>query len=370
MFDVAIVGLGPAGRALASACASAGLQVLAVDPHPDAVWAPTFGMWADELGELPTTVVRARVDHPEIRGRAAHDLSRTYVILDNPALQAALPLTGVEIERSRLDDDDVLALSGRARVVVDARGARPDGRVRDDLTPHQTAYGIVLPSALAAPALGHAEGFLMDFTPDWAADPDRPEDPASFLYALPLGDGQVLLEETCLAAAPGVPIDTLKVRLGRRLERRGVDPAAIATPSGREVVRIPMLGRGAPPPPGVVAIGTAGRGGHPVSGYSVAHALASAPRLASAIAAGRTPVPDPTRAGDHVRSLALRALLRLDSDTTIELFDAFGRLRPGQQRAFLSRQSSALSVLGAMWGIFRLMPGKAQRRLVAATFGR
>ena len=138
----------------------------------------------------------------------------------------------------------------------------------------------------------------------------RPEDPASFLYALPLGDGQVLLEETCLAAAPGVPIDTLKVRLGRRLERRGVDPAAIATPLGREVVRIPMLGRGAPPPPGVVAIGTAGRGGHPASGYSVAHALASAPRLASAIAAGRTPVPDPTRAGDHVRSLALRALLR------------------------------------------------------------
>lgn len=370
MFDVAIVGLGPAGRALASACASAGLQVLAVDPHPDAVWAPTFGMWADELGDLPTTVVRARVDHPEIRGRAAHDLTRTYVILDNPALQAALPLTGVEIERSRLDDDDVKALSGRARVVVDARGARPDGRVLDDPTPHQTAYGIVLPSALAAPALGHAEGFLMDFTPDWAADPDRPEDPASFLYALPLGDGQVLLEETCLAAAPGVPIDTLKVRLGRRLERRGVDPAAIATPSGREVVRIPMLGRGAPPPPGVVAIGTAGRGGHPVSGYSVAHALASAPRLASAIAAGRTPVPDPTRAGDHVRSLALRALLRLDSDTTIELFDAFGRLRPGQQRAFLSRQSSALSVLGAMWGIFRRMPGKAQRRLVAATFGR
>ncbi len=370
MFDVAIVGLGPAGRALASACASAGLRVLAVDPHPDAVWAPTFGMWADELGDLPTTVVRARVDHPEIRGRAAHDLTRTYVILDNPALQAALPLTGVEIERSRLDDDDVKALSGRARVVVDARGARPDGRVRDDLTPHQTAYGIVLPSDLAAPALGHAEGFLMDFTPDWAADPDRPEDPASFLYALPLGDGQVLLEETCLAAAPGVPIDTLKVRLGRRLERRGVDPAAIATPSGREVVRIPMLGRGAPPPPGVVAIGTAGRGGHPVSGYSVAHALASAPRLASAIAAGRTPVPDPTRAGDHVRSLALRALLRLDSDTTIELFDAFGRLRPGQQRAFLSRQSSALSVLGAMWGIFRRMPGKAQRRLVAATFGR
>ena len=40
-FDVAVVGLGPAGRALASRCAARGLSVLAVDPRPEAVWAPT-----------------------------------------------------------------------------------------------------------------------------------------------------------------------------------------------------------------------------------------------------------------------------------------------------------------------------------------
>ncbi|MDO5533356.1 MAG: lycopene cyclase family protein [Propionibacteriaceae bacterium] len=370
MFDVAIVGLGPAGRALASACADAGLRVLALDPNPDAVWTPTYGLWADELGDLPPSVVRSRVPHPQIRGRAAHDLARTYVVLNNAALQAALPLTDVTVERARLDDEAVAALARRARVVVDARGARPAGRLADDPTPHQTAYGIVLPAELAAPALGEAEGFLMDFTPDWAADPHRPEGTASFLYAIPLSDGRVLLEETCLAAAPGVPIDTLKERLRVRLERRGVDTEAITAPLEREVVRIPMLGRGEDPPPGVIAIGTAGRGGHPVSGYSVAHALATAPRLAATIAAGRTPEPDPTRPGDHVRSLALRALLRLDADTTIELFEAFGRLRPDQQRAFLRRDGSARRVLGAMWGIFRRMPARAQRRLVVATFGR
>lgn len=370
MFDVAIVGLGPAGRALASASAGHGLRVLAIDPNPDAVWTPTYGLWADELGDLPPAVARARVERPLLRGRRAHDLARPYVVLDNAALQAALPLAGVSVERDRLDDAGVAALTRRARVVVDARGARPDGRLADDPSPHQTAYGIVVTAEQAAPALGGAEGFLMDFAPDWAADPQHPEAPASFLYALPLGDGRVLLEETCLAAAPGVPVETLKHRLRRRLERRGVDAGAIASPLDREIVRIPMRGRGEDPPSGVIAIGTAGRGGHLVSGYSVAHALATGPRLAASLAAGRTPAPDPTRPGDHVRSLALRALLRLDADTTIELFDAFGRLRPAQQRAFLRRGSGADGVLGAMWGIFRRMPGWARRRLVTATFGR
>lgn len=369
MFDVAIVGLGPAGRALASACAARGLDVLAMDPNPAARWFPTYGLWADELADLPDATVRARVHQPEIRARGAHYLDREYVVLDNAALQDALPLAGVVIERARLADADVSALTTRARVVVDARGARPDGRRLDDPTPHQTAYGIVVSVAQAAPALKGAEGFLMDFTPDWAEDPTRPDAPATFLYALPLGGDRVLLEETCLAAAPGLAIDELKDRLHRRLVRRGVDPAALRSPLEREVVRIPMLGRGAPPPPGVLALGTAGRGGHPVSGYSVAHALATAPRLAEEIATGATPNPDPPRSGDVVRHLALRALLRLDADATIELFEAFGRLDPAHQKSFLRRDSRATSVLAAMWDMFRGMPPSARRALIVATFG-
>src|SRR5699024_12812094 len=49
MFYGAIVGLGPAGRALASRCAAAGLTVLALDPHPEAPWTQTLSLWADQV---------------------------------------------------------------------------------------------------------------------------------------------------------------------------------------------------------------------------------------------------------------------------------------------------------------------------------
>lgn len=369
MFDVAIAGLGPAGRALASACAGRGLHVLAIDPTPDSVWSPTYGLWADELAGLPDDVVWARTHHPEIRARGSHDLDRTYLILDNAAVQRALPLDGVTVERGRLGDDEVTALRGRATVVVDARGARPDTRRPDDPAPAQTAYGIVVSEEDALPALGGAESLLMDFSPDWAPDPTAPEGPASFLYAVPVGDGQMLLEETCLAAAPALGIDELKVRLHRRLERRGVAPEVWRHPLDREIVWIPMHGRGAPPPDGAIAVGTAGRGGHVVSGYSVAHSLATAAPLARSIAAGAAPDPDPRRPADLVRAIALRALLRLDATATIELFEGFGRLTPARQRAFLRRSSSAPAALGAMWSMFRAMPMKARGALIRATFG-
>lgn len=369
MFDVAVVGLGPAGWALASACARVGLRVLAIDPVPHAVWAPTYGLWADELGELPPEVVRSRMGHPEIRAHGVHDLDRTYVVLDNAATQAALPLTGVEIGAGRLDDAALMGLHRRAHVVVDARGARPEGRVPGDPAPAQTAYGLILDAADAAPALQGAEALLMDFTPDWALDPATPDAPASFLYALPLGEGRVLLEETCLAAAPGLGIDVLTQRLQRRLTRRGVDAAALAAPLGREVVRIPLHGRGARPVPGTLAIGTAGRGGHPVTGYSVAHSLAQATPLAAAIAEGRVAQPDPLRPADLARALALRSLLRLDAPGTIALFEAFGRLPRARQRAFLHRDAPQGAVLGAMWAMFRHLSPSDGLGLARATFG-
>lgn len=369
MFDVAVVGLGPAGRSLASACVTRGLSVLAIDPDPGADWRPTYGLWADELAGLPQTAVRARTSHPAIRAVGTHNLGRTYLVLDNDATQDALSLDCATVEVARLDDDGVSALAHRAKVVVDARGARPNGRAEQDDSPVQTAYGIVVDEASARPALLGAEALLMDFTPDWAERPDAPDGPASFLYAIPLGEGRMLLEETCLAAAPALEISELKSRLHRRLSRRGVQPEAWENPLDREMVWIPMRGRNEPAPTGAIAIGTAGRGGHLVSGYSVAHSLGRAAELAEEIATGSPPKVDPHLASDLVRSLALRSLLRLDAATTIDLFEGFGRLEVPQQRAFLRRGSSAPSLLGAMWSMFRSMPVASRLRLILATFG-
>lgn len=377
-FDLAVVGLGPAGRALASRSAAHGLSVLAIDPRPDAVWSPTYGIWADELGDLPESVVRTRVVGPELRALGRHTLRRDYLVLDNAALQQALPLDAVEVRRARLDDGETSALRGtrpgQARVVVDARGARPDGLVPDDPAPAQTAYGIVVPSDEAAPALDGAPGLLMDWRTDWTGG-DAPHGTPTFLYAIPLGDDRVLLEETCLAAAPGLPIPELRTRLHRRLVWRGVRPAVIEHPLEREIVRIPMRGRGQRPPEGVLAVGTAGRGGNLVTGYSVAHSLGRADVLAAtiantSIASGRLPADaDPAAPADLLREMGLRALLRLDVDGTLGLFDAFGRLPTAAQRAFMSRDSAALGLAAAMWGMFTRMPLTAKGRLIAATLG-
>ena len=369
MADVAVVGLGPAGRALASRCAARGLSVLAVDPRPAAVWTPTYGLWADELAGLPASVVRARTENPELRARRVHPLERAYLVLDNAALQAALPLDGVEVRTARLDDGQVGALREEARVVVDARGARPEGLRPDDPAPMQTAYGVVVPADVARPALQGAESLLMDWRTDWS-DEARPSATLTFLYAIPVGGDRVLLEETCLAAAPGLPVAELRTRLRRRLLARGVDPAAVDHPLEREVVRIPMRGRDRPPPPGVLAVGTAGRGGHRVTGYSVAHSLRRADELARALAQGDVPHDaDPMDAAERVREVGLRALLRLSTQGTLELFEGFGRLPASRQRDFLSRDSGTAELLGAMWGMFAQMPVAAKAELVRASLG-
>ena len=44
----------------------------------------------------------------------------------------------------------------------------------------------------------------------------------SFLYGMPLGNGRVFLEETCLVSKPGLPFATLKRRLERRLDAMGL----------------------------------------------------------------------------------------------------------------------------------------------------
>lgn len=369
MHHVAVVGLGPAGRALASRCAVHGASVLAVDPRPEALWTPTYGVWEDELGDLPPSVVRHRVAQPMIRARSRYGLARGYVVLDNAALQEALPLDGVEVRRARLSDDEVSDLRSEATVVVDARGARPSGPVTDDQAAAQTAYGIVVTAEAARPALQGAEALLMDWQTDWSGR-TRPRGPASFLYAMPLGEDRVLLEETCLAAAPPLPVAELAVRLRTRLLARGVDPRVIEEPLAREVVRIPMRGRDAPPPAGALAVGVAGRGGHLVTGYSVAHSLAGADDLARAIVAGDPPAQvDPEGPADVVREVGLRALLRLDVNGTIDLFEAFGRLPASQQRDFMSRSSHAPALTRAMWGMFAQMPLRARAELVRATAG-
>lgn len=203
MADVVVAGGGPAGWSLASACARVGLRVTLVAATHG--WPATYGMWLDETDVLPpgSRWVSARA-----RG-GGRLLPREYAVLDNESVLAAFAHPGIEVLKARteamtatevhLTNGDVLQ-----GMVFDATGVLgAANRVE------QTAYGVVVP---ASPLLPPGEAIFMD----WRRPPGFGE-PATFLYAVPLPDGRVLLEETCLARRPGLSFAELRDRLHARL---------------------------------------------------------------------------------------------------------------------------------------------------------
>lgn len=59
--------------------------------------------------------------------------------------------------------------------------------------------------------------------PNWEGELGTTGEAPSFLYAMPLSDGTVFLEETCLVARPTLPFSALKRRLDRRCAAMGIE---------------------------------------------------------------------------------------------------------------------------------------------------
>ncbi|WP_143267076.1 lycopene cyclase family protein, partial [Amycolatopsis thailandensis] len=272
MADVVIAGGGPAGRALARACARRGLETVLIDPAPGRRWRATYGLWADELPSLPESAVACAPSSTVAFGTAPHVLDRQYLVVDNAGLREWLgggydvvagTVSGVDHGAQgssvRLEDGRILA----AGLYFDASGTRPRGNRYE-----QTAFGAVLP---AEDALR-----LVD-DPETAVFMDWRETESGFLYVLPLGDGTVLVEETSLARKPGLPLELLAARLRARLKAAGL------TSRGREErVRI-VLDVPAPRHGRTVPFGAAGGLVHPATGYSVATSVRLAEPVADAV---------------------------------------------------------------------------------------
>lgn len=351
--DVAVVGLGPAGRALAHRLVARGASVVAVDPAPDAPWSATYGGWVHQLPAWLGAAAGAESPRVDLIAHGRHRLGGRYLVLDNAVLQRRLDLGGADVRAARVPDAD---LAGLASVVVDCRGAR--GVRRGTPGPLQTAHGVALPRQAAEPLLGGADAVLMDWRPDdggarWGVR--RP----SFCYVVPLPDGRVLAEETCLAGLPPLPEAELAERLHWRLIRAGVDPAVLAA-GEVEHVRIPMT-----PPRGGLPdrFGSAAGELNPITGYSVFASLAAADDAARTLL--ETERLRPRR--DPWRPLALGALLQLRPDGVVGLFDAFGRLPARQQRVVLDAHAPAPALLAALARQWTLMPAAVRAGLVAAT---
>lgn len=369
--DVAVVGLGPAGRALAAACLRAGLRVAAVDPAPERRWPATYGAFTADLAGLDVPLA-AVVERPVARtaGGGTAAVAGAYAVLDTDALQAGLDLTGARrhVARAAQLAPTAVHLAGggvvAARVVVDARGATGQDRTV------QTAFGVVVPTARAEPLLAGADGVFMDWRPEHGAGPAGAP---TFCYVVPLGGGRVLLEETSLAARPGLTATALRARLHHRLARHGItltgdEPTervrfALDTPLPRAEWR----GRA----PGVLRVGAAGPLVHPATGYNLAASLHAAPQLAAVLAAGGTAAdahralwPAAARTVHALRLRGLRALVGFDADETDRFFAAFFALAPSRQRAYLAGRTDVAGTAGAMTALLPHLDARLRRRLV------
>jgi len=359
-FDVAVVGLGPAGRALAHRLSLSGLTVLGVDPHPHRAWPQTLGGWTRQIPQwVPAEVVSLTVDEPRLRAAGDHIIDDQYAILDNTLLQQSIPLMGVTLEEQVLDDDGVASLRSRARIVIDARGARPAGHSGD--IPHQTAHGILVPRELAAPVLQGANAVLMDWRPFDGAENWGATSP-TFLYVIPMPDGRVLLEETCLAGHPALGQQELRRRLLIRLVGSGLREEDLADLEV-ERVSIPLVRRGTRVP-GVWRFGAAGAQNNPFSGYTFFASLAAVDGWVQRIVSTDMPRSDEPL---FVRRRALHGVLNLSPDDTFALFDAFGRLPTAQQRDVLDASTPLPKLVAAMTRQFMLMPTKPSMGLARAT---
>ena len=383
--DVLVVGGGPAGRALAAECGSRGLATTLVDPAPDAPWRATYGAWLDELpAGLPAPAATAE---GRVIARTAHALDRTYAVLDVPALRAhldaRLATAGVRVVAGRVTGHAHDGPSGRmegvladgirlaADVLVDAGGHRAPlraGRIpRRAVAAEQTAHGVVVDAATAAPIVGPGEALFMDWRPDHG-EPGWP----TFLYAVPLGSGAVLLEETSLARRPGLPLPVLRRRLHARLARHGIAPP---TDAPVERVRFPV-DRPRHATPGVLGFGAAAPLVHPATGFSVAEALRLAPSVADALARGGLDAAQhhlwPARAVavHRLRRIGLEALLRMPAEAVPAFFETFFALPERHRRAYLSGRDDLPGHLAAMGALFGRADTRLRGRLVGPAFRR
>jgi lycopene beta-cyclase len=351
MPDVLIAGAGPAGWALAAHCARLGLETAIVAPQPLRPWQPTYGLWADELAMLPPDVTAAEPAVVHAYTTKPHVIARRYAILDNERLLAALAknVTVIAGKVGEVGRESVGLRDGRvlrAKTVVNAMGARGG-------TAEQTAYGIIVPEKIAEPVVAPGEAIFMD----WRSRHN------TFLYAMPLGEGRVLLEETSLARRPAVGFRTLRQALAERLA-----PAGIAIDGYRsERVRFP-LDVPRPRRNTVLPFGAAAGFVHPAAGYSVGEAFRLAPRIAAAIAGGENPWralwPARAKAVHFMRQCGLETLLSLSATETRQFFELFFDLPPDAQRGYLSGRDDPAGTTAAMLSIFRRASGNL--RLVCA----
>jgi lycopene beta-cyclase len=376
--DLAVIGDGPAGTALAAASVALGLRTVLIGGGD--AWGATYGMWHDEVRDCALwaslgDAMFTAIDHEVVAyGSRRHRLGRSYALMDNEAVRRHLR-HGVETVTGRVtritSGGPVVEVHGEAGVLsarwaVDATGAGSTllGAQSRRPTAWQTAYGVVLERMPESALVDADQTVLMDFRPL-----DGPECAVgTFCYVVRVADGW-LVEETVLSASPAVGLEVLRERLITRL---GGDAAVVDSAVRTERVSIPMDAPTAAPPPRTSVFGAAAGYIHPATGFSVSASVRAAQRVAAALATAVDGGPDPMRAVWTRPMRATRRLHRygagvlagLDAEQTRCFFDVFFDRPASRWAPYLAIDAPPAAVMSTMAGLFASAPWSLRRSLM------
>lgn len=368
-----VAGGGPAGLAIAAACARQGLQTRLVCPTPDAPWANSYGAWEDSVQKFDLqAAVQARFAAPlVITNQSRRRLDAAYLRFDTTRLKRLLTQraesAGVSIVEGTMTSSDL----DDAGLVIDATGARSSlwRNEKPSFTGFQSAYGLWLEDSSSEPRVG--EMVLMDYRGR------NNEDPPSFLYAMRETPNRLFVQETVLVHGRARPMSELRDALWLRLKSQGIDPSAIVAeeqcviPMGSDILHVL-------PRANVLPFGAAAGLVHPATGYQLGRALDLAEPVARTIFEASIEGPEAAaraayqfiwsqehRAAWELYRVGAEILMDFDRLQMQRFTEAFFGLPIARWLGFMEGRLSTLSILDSMWRVFRRSPGGLRLRLVA-----
>ncbi|XP_042487609.1 lycopene beta cyclase, chloroplastic-like [Macadamia integrifolia] len=369
--DLAVVGGGPAGLAVAQQVSAAGLSVCSIDPSPKLIWPNNYGVWVDEfeamdlLDCLGTTWSGAVVFLDE---KTRKYLDRPYGRVNRKLLKWKMMQkcisNGVKFHQAKVikvihEESKSLLICNdgvtvQANIVLDATGfSRCLVQYDKPYNPgYQVAYGIL--AEVEEHPFDVDKMVFMDWRDSHLTNKEVLREKnckiPTFLYAMPFSSKQIFLEETSLVARPGVPMEEIQERMVARLRHLGIKVKSIEED---ERCVIPMGGPLPVLPQRVVGIGGTAGMVHPSTGYMVARTLAAAPVVANSIVqylgserrlsgdemsaeVWKDLWPIERRRQREFFCFGMDVLLKLDLQGTRRFFDAFFNLEPHYWHGFLS----------------------------------
>ena len=375
-----VIGAGPAGLSVAKACALNDLSVTVVAPSFDQPWEQNFGVWEDELAQTKyADLFEATWAAPSLWfDDDKVVLNRQYGLLNTSKLQARLladikqagiaQVLGAVNNITHQDSSSTVQLENgntiTASVVIDASGGGTPFVLRKSRfkESYQMAYGLWV-EVKKHPFSEH-EMALMDFREVPGISSQTP----SFLYALPMSETRLFVEETSLVSRPAMGFDELKNRLTLRMDHLGL---SIDKVHSEEFCKIPM---GLPLPQKnqrLFAYGAAASMVHPASGYQIARALTEAPKIGAVLATelkNSTPTiaveacwealwPKSKIHSWELYTFGMNFLTKLNKTKTQAFFKAFFSLKEEDLQAYLSATLSPKELSEIMKDMYSKIDG-------------